>query len=164
MGNPGMRVRHPPLLAACIVGCELVGMAGGLFTAAAIPSWYAQLNKASFSPPPWAFGPAWLALYLLMGIALYLVLERGTRRSGVRLGVALFSLQLAANFLWSLIFFGMRSILGGLVDIIVMALLIAATTLQFYGVRRAAAFVMLPYLAWTLFALSLNYYALLLNP
>lgn len=145
-----------------MVGCELVGILGTPFTIAAIPSWYAYLNKPPFSPPNWIFGPVWTLLYFLMGVALWIVLI--SKKSDVRdRGIRLFAVQLVLNFLWSVIFFGMRQPLAALVDIALLWAAILATILTFRKVSSVSAYLLIPYLIWVSFASILNFAIVLLN-
>lgn len=153
---------------AFILGCELAGAAGSIFTAPAIGSWYADLAKPWFTPPNWIFAPVWTALYALMGIALYLVYEKGfvngkLRFSKIRASVTIFAVQLALNILWSYLFFGLQSPLYGLAGIIPLWIAIAATIVSFYRVSKPAGIVLLPYIAWVSIATALNYYVWILN-
>ncbi|MBI1863004.1 tryptophan-rich sensory protein [Candidatus Microgenomates bacterium] len=149
-------------LGAAVVGCELVGILGTPFTIAAIPSWYAYLNKPPFSPPNWIFGPVWTLLYFLMGVALWIVLI--SKKSDVRdRGIRLFAVQLVLNFLWSVIFFGMRQPLAALVDIALLWAAILATILTFRKVSSVSAYLLIPYLIWVSFASILNFAIVLLN-
>ncbi len=152
------------LLVACILGCEGAGIIGSVFTVKSIPTWYRGLNKPSYNPPDWLFGPAWTVLYLLMGVSLSLVLEVGLGHPGVAAAVAIFAVQLALNVLWSLVFFGRRSLKGGLWIILAMWAMILATIISFYPISLLAAVLLVPYLAWTSFATLLNYSAVKLNP
>jgi translocator protein len=146
-----------------IIGCELVGLLGTPFTMTAIPNWYAMLNKPFFSPPNWIFGPVWTLLYLLMGISIYLIWEKGIQKKKVKHAVYLFASQLTANFLWSILFFGLRSPILGLIDIVIMIVLIGLTIRSFYPLSKTAAYLLVPYLAWVSFATLLNLAILLLN-
>ncbi len=140
-----------------VIGCELVGLVGTPFTVAAIPTWYQSLNKPFFSPPNWIFGPVWTALYLLMGISAYLVwIKKGA--------LNYFLIQLFLNFLWSVLFFGLRSPLLGFIDIVTLWIFILITILQFYKISKPAAYLLIPYLLWVSFATLLNLSIILLNP
>lgn len=143
-------------LVACVLVCEGVGLASGLVTARRIPTWYAGLAKPSFNPPSSVFGPVWTLLYLLMGVALFLVLRLGFARSGVGLAVALFALQLALNAAWTLVFFGARSLGGGLAVIVALLVAIAATIAAFLPLSQLAGWLLVPYLGWVAFATVLN--------
>jgi tryptophan-rich sensory protein len=150
-------------LIAAIVLCELVGGLGSVFTIPAINTWYAALSKPAFNPPNWLFGPVWTMLYLIMGVALYLVWERGVSKKGVAVAMETFGVQLFLNFMWSVLFFGLRSPLYGLIGIAFLFVAILATAAMFFRVSRAAGMLMLPYLAWVAFAALLNFYVFILN-
>lgn len=151
-------------LVVCIVVCQVAGVFGALFTSPAIPSWYAGLAKPAWTPPSWVFGPVWVTLYVVMGVAAFVVWRRGLGAPGVRLALALFVAQLVLNAAWSGLFFGLRSPLAGLVDIVALALLIVATTVAFARVAPLAAWLLAPYLAWVGFATALNFAIWRLNP
>jgi len=157
-----MKIRSAKALIGWILLCELAGALGSVFTISAIPSWYASLSKPWFTPPNWLFGPVWLTLYLLMGIAAYWAHGRSKRYSA-RPMIAFYA-QLAINALWSALFFGLRSPVLGLVAIVALWIAIAVTIYEFSKVRKEAAWVLLPYIAWVSIALLLNYYVVLLNP
>jgi benzodiazapine receptor len=136
---------------------QLVGISAGLVTAQGTRDWYPLLAKPAFTPPSWLFAPVWTALYLMMGIACYLVWKRGTAQPGVRVALVAFGTQLALNWLWSILFFGLRSPLAGLIDIVLLFVLIALTVRLFRAVSRPAALLLLPYLMWVGFATVLNF-------
>jgi translocator protein len=146
-----------------IIGCELVGILGTLFTATAIPTWYATLNKPFFSPPNWIFGPVWTLLYLLMGVSLYLIWTHKGKKKQTHEAITYFLTQLACNFLWTPIFFGLKSPFLALIVIIVMWILIALTIKKFYMLSKTAGYLLIPYLLWVSFATILNAAILLLN-
>ena len=152
-------------LVVAILICQIVGNLGTFFTIASIPTWYAALHKPGFSPPNWAFAPIWLTLYTLMGISLYLVWEscKGRERKRARTAIGVFAVQLALNFLWTALFFGLRSPLYGLVGIIILWVAILATILKFWPISRKAAILLIPYIAWVSIALALNLSIFLLN-
>ncbi len=131
-----------------------VGAGASLFTTPEIPTWYAGLNRPSIAPPNWVFAPVWTTLYLMMGFAAWLVWKITGLRSAA---MAAFALQLALNFAWSAIFFRLHDIGGALAEIVVLDLAILTTTILFFGRDRLAGLLMLPYLAWTLFATFLTY-------
>jgi benzodiazapine receptor len=151
-------------LVAAIAICEFAGVFGSIFTFSAIPTWYSALNKPWFSPPNWLFGPVWTLLYLLMGISLYLIWNKGLRSKKVENAVKIFGVQLFLNALWSVLFFGLRSPFLGLVGIILLWFSIILTIFKFYKISRNAGLLLLPYLLWVTFAMSLNYFVLVLNP
>jgi translocator protein len=150
-------------LAICVGAVLLASSVGSFATVRAIPRWYQGLTKPSFNPPEWLFGPAWMVLYLLMAVAAWLVWKRGFGAPGVKLALAAFLVQLVLNALWSILFFGLRSPLAGLVDIIAMWLAILATIFFFFRVSVPAGVLLLPYIAWVSFAAVLNAAILRLN-
>jgi tryptophan-rich sensory protein len=152
------------MLAAAILFCLIAGSLGSLVTGTGPGSWYAQLAKPLFQPPDWIFAPVWTLLFILMGIALYLIWEQGTERPEVRYAIYVFCMQFALNILWSFLFFGLQSPLLALLDIIVLWWAILATTMIFYKVRKSAAYLFLPYFAWVSFATILNASIYFLNP
>ncbi len=139
-----------------VVGCEVVGIAGALFTTPEIPAWYATLVKPALNPPAWVFGPVWTTLYALMGVAAFLVWRHGLRQWRVRRALALFLLQLVLNAAWTAAFFRFHNPGLALVDIAVLWLAIVLTIAAFSRTSRAAAWLMAPYLAWVSFAAYLN--------
>jgi len=141
----------------------LCGFVGSLATRPAIATWYAGLVKPSFNPPGWLFGPAWTVLYILMGLAVYLVWRRGMAAPGVRPAVAVFAVQLALNVLWSFLFFAARSPVLGFVDIVVLWGAILATMVLFFRVSAAAGLLLVPYIGWVSFAGVLNGAIMVLN-
>jgi benzodiazapine receptor len=151
-------------IVAAVGVCLLAGAVGGLFTSPAIPGWYAALQKPAFNPPNWIFGPVWTALYIMMGVAAFLVWDRGWRRPGVRHALAVFAAQLVLNVLWSALFFGARSPVAALVDIVALWLGILASIILFARVSKAGAVLMVPYLLWVSFATALNVAIVALNP
>jgi benzodiazapine receptor len=146
-----------------IIICEAVGILGAIFTTPAIPTWYASLNKPSFSPPNWIFGPVWTLLYALMGVAAYLIWQRGIEKPAVRSALLIFSFQLILNFLWSFFFFKLQSPLYALIEILFLWVLILATIIRFYQLDKKAGLILVPYLLWVSFATFLNFYIVKLN-
>ena len=156
-------MKNLPKLLVTVIGCELVGIAGTPFTISAIPTWYANLQKPFFAPPNWLFGPVWTLLYLLMGVAFYLIWKLGWHKQKVSQAGKYFLLQLALNFFWSPIFFGLKNPLLGLVVIVAMWLAIVVTIKKFYPLSQLAAYLLIPYLLWVSFATLLNAAIVLLN-
>jgi len=157
-----MKVKWPELI-ACIGICLGVGFIGSVFTAPAITSWYAFLNKPFFNPPNWIFGPVWTLLYILMGISVYSVLTTRPKSDGYNHALQLFALQLVFNFLWSVIFFGLRNLLAAFLEIIILWIAILLTWQKFKKISRTAANLLIPYIAWVSFALILNLAIVFLN-
>ena len=140
----------------CWLGiCFAVAGVSGRWTASEIPAWYHTLTRPAIAPPNWLFGPVWSLLYALMAVAAWQVWESAA--SPMRTwGLALFMVQLALNFAWSLIFFRQHAIGAALVEVVVLWTAIGATTLVFARVTPVAAWLMAPYWAWVSFATVLN--------
>jgi tryptophan-rich sensory protein len=135
--------------------CFGAGALGSLFTSPSIPTWYAELKRPVWTPPNWLFGPVWTALYLMMGVAGWLV-WRQAGVSGAAWALALFGLQLALNVLWAILFFGMRSPGVAFGEIVVLWVAIAGTLAAFWRVSPTAGVLLVPYLLWVSFATALN--------
>lgn len=146
-----------------VVGCELVGVLGTPFTISAIPTWYAALNKPFFAPPNWVFGPAWTLLYFLMGTAFFLIWKQGWHKKQVKTAGTFFLIQLALNFIWSPVFFGLKSPILGLIIIVAMWVFIVLTMKKFYPLSKPAVYLLVPYLLWVTFATMLNAAIVFLN-
>jgi benzodiazapine receptor len=150
-------------LVISVVSCLAAGGIGSIFTFKAIPTWYPGLKKPRYTPPNWAFGPIWTALYVLMGVSVFLVWDKGLDSNGTTLAFTLFWVQLVFNALWSVIFFGMKSKGGGVIAIIVLWVLIVATAVASFRVSGWAGGLLIPYLAWVSIASYLNIGIWLLN-
>ena len=129
---------------------------GSSSTMPEIQGWYATLQKPSFNPPDWIFGPVWTTLYALMAISAWLV-WRPAGFAGARLPLAVFLIQLVLNTLWSILFFGQHEIGAALVDIALLWLAIVLMIVLFIRRHRLAGLLQVPYLAWVSFASVLNY-------
>jgi benzodiazapine receptor len=151
-----MRKTDTYKLIVSILVCQLAGFIGSIFTRPALSPWYAGLLKPRFMPPDWVFGPVWIFLYLLMGIAAFLVWRRGLHHQVVRRALAIFGVQLALNVLWSFLFFGLRSPLAGLIGISILGIAIILTVQSFLKVSRTAGLLLIPYFLWVSFATGLN--------
>ncbi len=151
------RITNVIALIICLAIPFLAGAFGGLYTAPAIPTWYAGLAKPAFNPPGWIFGPVWSALYAAMGVSLYLVWRKGAGEPGVKRAAILFAAQMALNAAWPFLFFGLRNPGIALVEIIVLWVMIILTLLAFLRVSRPAGLLLVPYLAWVSFAAVLNF-------
>ncbi|QQG40556.1 MAG: tryptophan-rich sensory protein [Candidatus Levyibacteriota bacterium] len=143
--------------------CQSAGLIGTVFTVSSIENWYNLLNQPSFRPPNWLFGPVWTTLYTLMGISLYWIWIKGTKKKEVREALKLFAVHLVFNASWSIVFFGMNNIPLSLVNIIVLWILIIMVMVKFYKIDKKASWILLPYLAWVSFATILNFSIFLLN-
>ena len=145
------------ILFSSIIICQLAGFIGSIFTTPAIPSWYANINKPSFRPPNWVFAPVWTTLYLLMGIALFLVLRKGLNEKDIKIAVAVFILQLVLNALWSFLFFGLESPFAAFIEIIFLWAAILISIILFFQISRVAGALLIPYILWVSFASVLNF-------
>lgn len=142
--------------------CLLAGMLGSLVTTPKIGTWYALLIKPWGNPPTWVFGPVWTTLYVLMGIAAWII-WKNDEEDGRSLALKLFAFQLGLNAMWSFLFFGMENPGAALINILVLWALILATTFAFQRISHAAAALLVPYLMWVTFASYLNCGIWLLN-
>lgn len=132
-----------------------LGSIAGIFTAKAVTGWYTTLNKPSFNPPGYLFGPVWTALYILMGVSMFLIWN--TPKTELRQkALAVFGLQLFFNFWWSILFFSFHNILLSVVDILLMWFLIFYMITLFKKIKPVAAYLQVPYLLWVTFATVLN--------
>ena len=160
MTNSQLNWKH---LLISILVCQFTGVLGALFTTPAIPTWYNTLVKPSFVPPNWTFSVVWMLLFLLMGIALYIVWEKGLEKAEVRKAMTVFVIQLFLNIMWSVLFFGLRSPFYGLVGIVVLWVLILVNIWLFYKISRTSGLLLVPYILWVSFAAVLNYSIWVLN-
>ena len=143
--------------------CFLAAGIGSLFTTSAIDTWYTTLQKPFFIPTNWIFGPVWTLLYLMMGISLYIFWNTKTSATERRQGISLFSVQLAFNVLWSILFFGLKSPIAAFVGIIILWFAIYLTIRNFLKASKLAGWFLIPYLAWVSFATILNLSIVFLN-
>lgn len=149
------------LFAMAISG--LVLAIGSVFTSSSVDVWYSSIVKPSLNPPAWVFGPVWTTLYILMGIASFLVWKKGWNRKDVKIALSIFVVQLVLNALWSIIFFGLRSPGGAFIEIIFLWLSILATIISFAKISKVAFWLLIPYIIWVSFASYLNYSIYVLN-
>ena len=140
-----------------------VGAIAGSFTASSVNGWFATLNKPSFNPPDWIFFPVWTTLYILMGIAFYLVWNSHAKLEKRYTAYTYYWLQLALNFLWSFLFFNFHRPDLAFLDIILLFMLIAGTMYSFRKISKTAAWLLVPYLLWVGFATVLNFQIWKLN-
>jgi len=161
-----MKNRRLSYFVSIAVGISIslaVGFLSSLVTRQAVPEWYSTLEKPFFSPPNWLFSPVWTILYCLMGWAVGSVWHYGRRHIWGKTALYHFGAQLIFNGLWSLVFFGLRSPLLGILVIITLLILIERTIYWFQLVDKKAAILLYPYLAWVSFATLLNGAILYLN-
>ncbi len=140
----------------------LVGFFGSFFTRAGISPWYETLKKPLLNPPGFVFGPVWTVLYILMGVAFYLVWKK-EKEKNVTLPLFVYGAQLILNFLWSFFFFGIQSPETAFVIILLLWILILFNMILFYRIQKRAGYLFLPYLLWVSFATYLNYSLWILN-
>lgn len=146
-------------LAIFVAAVIVTGASGAIFRPGA---WYEGLRKPRWTPPNWLFGPAWLALYVMIAAAGWRVVE-AVGWSAAAIPMAVFGAQLVLNFLWSALFFGLRRMDLAFVDVVALGLSIIACMLLFHPIDAAAAWLLVPYLAWVTFAAALNFAVWRLN-
>ncbi|HWQ37437.1 MAG TPA: TspO/MBR family protein [Burkholderiales bacterium] len=163
-----MPAHRPPVgvqLVALILalGVTYAAAALGALGSAQARSFYAELVKPEWAPPGWLFGPVWSLLYTLMAVAVWMV-WRSAGFPAARLAVGLFAVQLAANALWSWLFFAWREGAAAFAEIVLLWALIVATAAAFWRVNRLAALLLVPYLVWVTFASVLSWVIWQSNP
>ena len=142
-------------LIICVVGILVLGSLSGLANVGSINGWFATLNKPSFNPPNYLFGPVWTFLYIMMGISLYMIIQ--TPKTEIRnTALIFFAIQMALNFSWSFLFFYFKWPGIAFIEIIVMWIAIIMMILTFYRISNTAAYLQIPYLLWVSFASILN--------
>ena len=149
-------------LIICIVICIMAGIVGSIFTSRNIPTWYATINKPTFNPPNWVFAPVWTTLYLMMGISLFLIWRQRNAMS-ISPAIYFFAIQLILNTLWSVIFFGMKLLLVGFIEICILMdfyFIIHHFILRNFTCRITF---LIPYLLWVSYASVLNFSIYKLN-
>ena len=132
-----------------------LGSIAGIFTSKEISGWYTSLIKPSFNPPSYLFGPVWTALYILMGVSMFLIWN--TPKTELRQkALALFGIQLFFNFWWSILFFSFHTIFLSVINILIIWVLIIYMISLFKKIKPIAAYLQIPYLLWVSFATVLN--------
>lgn len=150
----------PPIISILIA--QSAGLIGSIFTANSVNTWYTTINKPSFNPPSWIFGPVWITLYTLMGIAAFLIWNK--KKSSQRTkALFVYGIQLVLNTLWSILFFGLQNPGMAFFEILFLLAFILATICFFFKQSKPAAYLLIPYLAWVSFAAILNYNIWILN-
>jgi len=137
--------------------CLLFGFMGAIATQVGIDGWYPKLNKPWFNPPEFIFGPVWLFMYILMGVAAGIVWSKGFYHKWVKTALYHFGFQLLLNGSWSLLFFGIQQPFLAFLNIIALFILILFTIKWFKIVNKIAAYLLIPYAIWVLFAMALNF-------
>jgi len=165
--RPG-RVRSALALLAFLAISFAVAALGAISTIQNVDGWYAQADRAFWTPPNLVFGPIWTLLYTLMSAAAWLV-WRERKASDVRPALVTYVVQLVLNSLWTPVFFGLYPTAGvsalwiALVIIVAIDGMVLLTMLRFWAVRRLAALLLIPYWAWVLYATTLNVYIAIKN-
>jgi len=140
-----------------------IGALGGYATAQSVKTWYPLLNKPSFNPPNWLFAPVWTSLYILIGIAAYLVWVKRDQVQHFPRTVAIYFIQLILNLAWSFIFFYLHEIGFALAEIIALLLVVILNAVMFYKIDKWAGLLFIPYILWVSFASFLTYNLFILN-
>ena len=155
-------MKNLPKLAISIIIPLAVGSISSFFTMDSIPTWYSMLAKPALNPPNWIFFPVWTLFYVMMGVSLYFVWRKGFNNK-TKTAIYVFFAQLLLNFLWTFLFFGLKSTLLAFAEIIVLWVMILVTILRFYRISKEAAYLLIPYIAWVSFASYLNLATFLVN-
>lgn len=140
----------------------VAGFLGSFFTGPAVKTWYLVINRPSWNPPSWLFAPVWTTLFIMMGIALYLVWSAKSSEK-VKSALKIFWAQLFLNVLWSVFFFGMGNFWLAFAEIVLLWIFIALTIVDFSKVNKIAGWLLVPYLLWVSFASYLNFTIASLN-
>ena len=156
-----------PFVLPVVIGvliCLAAGLLGSMVTMPAVESmWFIDLNKPVFQPPNWLFAPVWTILYILMGVAAGIVYVEGKNKMEGKTALILFAVQLILNILWSFMFFGVQTLLGVSVNIVLLWGTLLATIIYFFKVNRAAGWMMIPYILWVTFATILTITLFVMN-
>jgi len=150
-------------LLIAIVLSLLTGVIGSLSTSSSIQEWYPTLVKPALNPPSWIFAPVWTTLYVMMGVAAFLIWKREGELKNIKLPLTLFVIQLVLNALWSIIFFGMQNLTFALIEILLLWSVILATIISFMKTSKLAGWLLVPYLLWVSFASYLTFSIWMLN-
>ena len=146
-----------------IVLCLVLGNGlGGYFTFLSVETWYQTLNKPSFNPPDWIFGPVWTTIYILMGISIWLVWKSESTKIRT-IGIRIFWTQFFFNVFWTYLFFGIQKIGLSFIEIIFLSLLIFLNINYFLKINKMAGYLLIPYFFWVLYASLLTYNIWILN-
>ena len=133
---------------------------GRLTTFSSKEPWYSQLEKSNFNPPDWIFAPVWTTLYFMMTLAVWIFWHSKSRDTNT---IYIYFIHILLNTTWSIVFFAMHNIFLALINLMILVLLIIVLTLRFKRVNNVSAYLMIPYLLWSCYALFLNFNLYLLN-
>ena len=133
---------------------------GGIVTISFKDPWYSQLIKSNFNPPDWVFAPVWTTLYLMMTLAIWFYWHSKNREMNT---IYIYFIHIVFNTTWSIVFFGLHQILLALIVLMILIMMIIILIIKFKRVNNVSAYLMIPYLLWSCFALFLNFNLLILN-
>lgn len=139
-----------------LIICLGIGFLGSLVTQSGVNTWFSSIEKPSFNPPNWLFGPVWTTLYICIAVAGGLVWDKIDTNPLVKKALLFFAAQLFLNSLWSFLFFGLKNPLLALIEIILLLLVIFETYILFSKINKTAGYLFIPYLLWVSFATVLN--------
>ena len=157
------------LLFVSVLVCQLSGIIAAYWTIPSLFTWYPNLQKPVFTPPNWVFAPVWTLLYLLMGISLYLIWrelylnKKKIDKSSISFALEIFAIQLLFNIWWPVIFFGLNAPFTGMAEMAILLILIIITIVSFLRINRVSAYLLIPYILWTVYALVINISIVILN-
>ncbi len=143
-------------IVASVAICQAAGAIGAAITDTGSSAWYQALEKPWWRPPGWVFGPTWFALYTLLGIAAWMVFRAPGSGSRRRRALGLFAVQLVLNAVWTPLFFGAHRIVAATSLSFAILVLAIATAIAFRRIVRVAGLLLVPYVAWLVYAFSLN--------
>jgi len=159
-----MKINYSRLIISLAIP-QLAGLLGSVANINSLDIWYESLQKPSFNPPNWIFGPVWILLFVLMGVALYFIWEKGTwfNTQKIKRAISFFIFQLVLNVIWSFLFFYFQNPQAALVEIFILLGVIIWNILIFYRIDKKAGLLLLPYALWVSFACVLNWIIVILN-
>jgi len=140
----------------------VVASVGGWATSTSVETWYATLEKPSFNPPSWLFGPVWSILYLLIAISAGMICQNKFHPLRNK-AIFIYLLQLILNLAWSFLFFYFQQPLWAFIEILLLGMMIGVTIILFYRINRIASYLLIPYFLWVSFASLLNFFLFWLN-
>jgi benzodiazapine receptor len=158
-----MQIKKLLRLFGFILISELAGFVGVPATLSSLDTWYVNLVKPSFTPPNWIFEPVWVIIFILIGVAAFLIWEEGIKKRKVKQALYIFLTLPILNALWSTIFFGLREPLYAFIEIVVLWVVILITINKFGKISKLASYLLIPYILWVTFAAILNYSIVILN-
>ncbi|MFC1454621.1 TspO/MBR family protein [Candidatus Undinarchaeota archaeon] len=146
-----------------VIICQMAGVVGAIATSSSVSTWYVTLNKPWFTPPSWVFGPMWITIYTMIGIAAYLIWKQGITKPEVIYAMQIFAIQLLLNTVWSFVFFWLRWPLGGFLFIVLVLAVVIYNAYLFYKIYKPAGYLFSLYILWGTFATTVALFVWLLN-